>query len=244
VHSERPQDRHPPRQTTITRAMSSNIRSDAVKNDNTILCYGDSNTWGYSPATQDRYARDERWTGVLRQKLGDGYVVIEEGLNGRTTVWDDPIEDYRNGKEYLIPCLRSHKPIDLVVIMLGTNDLKARFPVPAFDIAAGAGALVDIVAKSETGPANGAPKVLLVAPPPIKELSGFAEMFEGGAETSTMLSRHFRLVAEERGCALLDAAKVIVSSDLDGIHLDLAEHRKLGMAIAGRVRQMIESPTL
>jgi lysophospholipase L1-like esterase len=211
-----------------------------VKHDKTILCYGDSNTWGYNPATQDRYAREERWAGVLQQKLGDGYVVIEEGLCGRTTVWDDPIEDYRNGKEYLIPCLRSHKPIDLVVIMLGTNDLKARFPMPACDIAAGAGVLVDIVAKSETGPSNGAPEVLLVAPPPIAELSGFAEMFEGGSVKSTMLSRHFRLVAEERGCALLDAAEVIASSELDGIHLDLAEHRKLGIAIASRVKQMLE----
>ena len=213
-----------------------------MPHEKTILCYGDSNTWGYNPATQDRYARDERWTGVLRQALGEGYFVIEEGLNGRTTVWDDPIEDYRNGKEYLIPCLRSHRPIDLVVIMLGTNDLKARFSLPACDIAAGAGVLVDIVAKSETGPSNGAPLVLLIAPPPIAELSGSADMFEGGGVKSTMLSRHFRLVAEERGCALLDAAEVITSSDVDGIHLDAAEHRKLGSAIADRVKQMIESP--
>ena len=210
-----------------------------MKHEKIILCYGDSNTWGYNPATQDRYARGERWTGVLQQALGEGYVVIEEGLNGRTTVWDDPIEDYRNGKEYLIPCLGSHKPIDLVIIMLGTNDLKARFPIPACDIAAGAGVLVDIVAKSETGPSNGAPLVLLIAPPPIIELNGVAERFAGGSVKSTMLSRHFRLVAEERGCALLDAAEVITSSDVDGIHLDLAEHRKLGFAIAARVKQMI-----
>ena len=210
--------------------------------EKTVLCYGDSNTWGYNPATQKRYARDERWPGVLQQELGEGYLVIAEGLNGRTTVWDDPIEEYRNGKEYLLPCLRSHMPVDLVVIMLGTNDLKARFSVPACDVAAGAGALVDIVAKSETGPRDGAPQVLLVAPPPIKEVSGFGDMFKGGAETSATLSGHFRLVAEERGCALLDAAEVISSSDLDGIHLDRAEQRKLGMAIAGRVREMIESP--
>ena len=179
---------------------------------------------------------------MLQQKLGDGHVVIEEGLCGRTTVWDDPIEDYRNGKEYLIPCLRSHKPIDLVVIMLGTNDLKARFSLPACDIAAGAGVLVDIVAKSETGPSDGTPEVLLVAPPPIAELGSSTEMFAGGSVKSATLSRHFRLVAGERGCALLDAAEVITSSDVDGIHLDAAEHRKLGSAIADRVKQMIESP--
>ena len=205
----------------------------------TVLCFGDSNTWGYNPATQDRYPLEERWPSVLQQHLGDGYLVIPEGLNGRTTVWDDPIEGYKNGKEYLIPCLETHKPIDLVIIMLGTNDLKMRFSVPACDVAAGAGVLVDIVAKSETGPRGGAPQVLLIAPPPIAKLSEFAEMFEGGAAKSKALSRHFRLVAKERGCALLDASEVIVSSDVDGIHLDLSEHRKLGRAVAVRVRKMV-----
>lgn len=206
----------------------------------TILCYGDSNTWGYNPATQERYAREVRWTGVLRRLLGMGYLIIEEGLNGRTTVWDDPIEGYKNGKEYLIPCLETHKPIDLVVIMLGTNDLKMRFSAPACDIATGAGVLVDIVAKSETGPGDSAPQVLLVAPPPIGKLSEFAEMFEGGTAKSRMLSRNFHLVAEEHGCALLDASGIIVSSDVDGIHFDLSEHRKLGEAVAAGVRQMLE----
>ena len=208
--------------------------------EKTVLCYGDSNTWGYDPATQERYPRDERWTGVLRRELGEGYLVIEEGLNGRTTVWDDPIEGYKNGKEYLIPCLETHKPIDLVVIMLGTNDLKMRFSVPACDVAAGAGALVDIVAKSETGPGDSAPLVLLIAPPPFARLTEFAETFEGGAAKSKMLSHHFRLVAEERGCALLDASEVIISSDVDGIHFDLSEHRKLGEAVAARVRQILK----
>lgn len=208
--------------------------------EKTILCYGDSNTWGWNPATQTRYARHERWPGVLRQELGKGYLILEEGLNGRTTVWDDPIEGYKNGKEYLIPCLETHKPIDLVIIMLGTNDLKTRFSAPACDIAAGAGVLADIVAKSETGPGDSAPQVLLIAPPSIAELSEFAEMFEGGTAKSRMLSRNFQLVAEECGCALLDASEVIVSSDVDGIHFDLSEHRKLGKAVSARVRQMLE----
>ena len=92
-----------------------------------ILCYGDSNTWGYDPATQERFDRATRWTGVLRTTLGDGYEILEEGLNGRTTVWDDPIEGYKNGHTYLVPCLETHRPVDLVVLMLGTNDLKKRF---------------------------------------------------------------------------------------------------------------------
>jgi len=112
----------------------------------TILCYGDSNTWGYNPATGGRFSRDKRWTRVLVQELVDGYYVIEEGLNGRTTALSDPIEGpHKNGKEYLVPCLESHQPLDLVTIMLGTNDLKKRFSLSAFDIANGAGVLVDIV---------------------------------------------------------------------------------------------------
>ncbi len=107
----------------------------------TILCYGDSNTHGFNPATQGRFSLSERWTGVLMRELGSDYHVIEEGLGGRTTVWDDPIMESRNGRDYLLPCLWSHKPLDLVIIMLGTNDLKDRFSLTPFDIAAGAGAL-------------------------------------------------------------------------------------------------------
>jgi lysophospholipase L1-like esterase len=206
----------------------------------TILCYGDSNTWGYAPATAERYSRDTRWTGVLRQELGDGYFIIEEGLNGRTTVWDDPIEGYKNGKEYLIPCLQSHKPIDLVIIMLGTNDLKMRFSVPAYDIANGAGVLVDTVQKSDAGPDEGSPKVLLVAPPPVAKLTEFAEMFEGADAKSRRFSEHYRRVAEEYECEFLDALEVIVSSDIDGIHFEIGEHQKLGKVVAGIVRRILK----
>ncbi len=150
----------------------------------TVLCYGDSNTWGYDPATQTRYPRDVRWPGVLRKELGDDYLVIEEGLNGRTTVWDDPIELDKNGATYLRPCIQTHKPLDLVIIMLGTNDLKTRFSLPAYDIASGAGVLVDIVMKSDAGIDSSAPDVLLIAPPQAVELTSFAEMFENAVEKS------------------------------------------------------------
>jgi lysophospholipase L1-like esterase len=205
----------------------------------TILCYGDSNTWGYNPSAGGRYARDQRWPGVLRTELGEGYLIIEEGLNGRTTVWDDPIEGYKNGKEYLIPCLETHKPLDLVIILLGTNDLKVRFSVSAFDIANGAGVLVDVVQKSATGPGDRAPQVLLLAPPPVAKLTGFAEMFEGAEAKSRRFAEHYARVAQERGCAFLDTGQVIVSSDLDGIHLEASEQRKLGMAVAAPVREIL-----
>jgi lysophospholipase L1-like esterase len=123
--------------------------------------------------------------------------------------------------------------------MLGTNDLKVRFSVSAYDIANGAGALVQIVQKSETDPGGGAPQVLLLAPPPVAKLTGFAEMFEGAEAKSRRFAEHYARVAQERGCAFLDTGQVIVSSDLDGIHLEASEHKKLGRAVASLVRSMI-----
>jgi lysophospholipase L1-like esterase len=149
------------------------------------------------------------------------------------------VQGFSDGKEYLIPCLETHKPVDLVVIMLGTNDLKVRFSVSAFDIASGAGVLVDVVQKSAAGPGDRAPQVLLLAPPPVARLSDFAEMFEGAELKSVRFAAHYRRVAQERGCAFLDTAPVIVSSDLDGIHFEAGEHARLGRAVAGKVREIV-----
>jgi lysophospholipase L1-like esterase len=205
-----------------------------------IMCYGDSNTWGCSPESWQRFPRDVRWTGVLQRSLGNGYVVIEEGQGGRTTVWDDPVEGgHKNGKSYLIPCLESHKPLDLVILMLGTNDLKKRFSVNAFDIAMGAGSLLEVIAASGAGRDGGRPKTLLLAPPPLGRLSALAEMFEGGAEKSVLLGARLRTVAAERGAAFLDASEIIRSSDIDGVHLEEDEHRKLGQAVARMVKQIL-----
>ncbi len=204
-----------------------------------ILCYGDSNTWGYSAHSGERFPRDVRWTGVLRDELGDGYEIIEEGLNGRTIVWDDPIEGYKNGKTYLIPCLESHQPTDLVVIMLGTNELKMRFSLSAYDIAEGVRVLVDIVQKSEAGRDGGPPKLLLMAPPPIAKLTEFAEMFEGAEAKSKKFAEHYRRIAEEQECEFFDTSEVIISSDIDGIHFEAGEHQKLGKAVAELARKIL-----
>lgn len=211
----------------------------------TIVCYGDSNTWGAIPlqslAITERYGRHERWTGVLQRELGPAYEIIAEGCNGRTTVWDDPIEGPKNGKEYLAPCLDSHSPIDLVVIMLGTNDLKVRFSVPATDIAFSAGVLVDIVQRHPVQ-VTGAPQpqVLLIAPPPLHpDLPDFfQDMLAGGYEKSLRFSELYRNVAEQFGCAFLDAGEIIQSSPADGIHFDQPELEKLGLAVAAAVRQI------
>lgn len=205
----------------------------------TILCFGDSNTWGYDAQTQDRFPADKRWPGVLAQELGPSFRVIEEGLNGRTTVWDDPIEGYKNGKEYLIPCLASHAPIDLIAIMLGTNDLKRRFSVSAYDIAQSVGVLLEVVRKSLAGPQGRSPQVLLIAPPVVGRLTEFAEMFgDDAVERSKQFGRYYRQIADQYGVHFLDAAQVIVSSELDGIHFDGDQHQKLGQAVAARVRKI------
>lgn len=206
----------------------------------TVLCYGDSNTWGSDPETGERFAPGVRWPGVLRGALGEGYWVIEEGLGGRTTVRDDPIEGaHKNGRAYLRACLESHKPIDLVTIMLGTNDLKARFAASASDIAQGAASLAEMALRSGCGPEGGAPMVVLISPPALGRLTDMAEMFEGAGEKALLFPGHYRRFAEQYGCGFLDASGIIVSSDLDGIHLEAEEHRKLGETVAERVRSAL-----
>ena len=207
----------------------------------TILCYGDSLTWGYDPATCKRIAIDKRWPGVLRNDLDENYFVIEEGLNGRTTLWDDPLHGgYKNGMKYIIPCLASHRPVDLVILFLGTNDLKTRFSLSAAEIARSIRVLVDLILKSEAGPHENAPKLLLVAPPPITELSNFAEEFESGKAKSHLLSKYYGQVAEEYNIHFLDTSEVVITSELDGIHLDVDEHIKLGHVMADIVRKIMK----
>ena len=206
----------------------------------TVLCYGDSNTWGSAPGTGERFGGDERWPGVLRLRLGVGYWVVEEGLGGRTTVWDDPIEGaHKNGRTYLRACLESHKPLDLVAIMLGTNDLKARFRASASDIAQGAAALGSEALRSGCGIDGGPPRVLLVSPPAVGPLTEMAEMLEGAEEKSRRFPEHYRRFADQYGLDFLDAGEFAVSSGEDGIHLEAGEHRKLGEAVAGRVEEIL-----
>jgi lysophospholipase L1-like esterase len=211
----------------------------------TVLCYGDSNTWGAAtvPRPDDRYAPDERWPGVLRGALGNDWLVIEEGLSGRTTVHPDPVEGrWLDGAAYLLPCLRSHRPLDAVIVKLGTNDLKMRFNVPAGDIAAGVGVLLAIIAKSECGKNGGAPRMLVVCPAPIldhhNERLDLTEMFSGGYEKSLRLAPLVQAVAEANAAAFLDAGAIIKSSAHDGIHLDPEAHAVLGQAVAEAVKRL------
>jgi lysophospholipase L1-like esterase len=204
-----------------------------------ILLYGDSNTWGYDPATGDRFGEEVRWPGICARALGDGYRVVEEGLNGRTTVYDDPVLEYRNGKAYLRPCLESHRPLDLVAIMLGTNDLHASFGLSASEIASGAGELARIALTSAAGPGGGASAVLLIAPPMVRPLPEDEELLAGAEEKSRGFPTRYRRVAEQRGCAFLDAGEFAEPSEVDGVHLDAGAHRALGGAVAERIRELL-----
>ena len=205
-----------------------------------ILAFGDSNTWGYDPAGGVRFAPEVRWTGVMAAALGPGHRVIEEGLNGRTTVFVDPIEPDRRGADYLPPCLRSHAPVDLLIIALGGNDMKARFNVSAAEIASGAERLVIMAQAEGVGPNGLAPRLLLVAPPPLARLTGLADMFRGAEPKSRELAARYAEVAERRGIGFVDAGQFIRCSDLDGIHYEAAEHARLGHALAEAVRMVLE----
>ena len=167
----------------------------------TILCYGDSNTYGFVPETGRRYPKDVRYTGRLQMLLGDGYTVIEEGCNGRTTIHDDPLEGWKNGLDYLKPCLNSHKPIDIVILMLGSNDLKATFRLNAREIALGAGQLVKVIREFTMEKQGFIPQIVLISPPEIGlgiTSSPFYGAFDEGAiEVSRQFPEHYKEVAEE-----------------------------------------------
>jgi lysophospholipase L1-like esterase len=206
-----------------------------------IVCFGDSNTYGYDVASGGRYPKTIRWPGVLGAELGPDHEVIEEGLNGRTTIWDDPYLDGRNGRTHLLPCLRSHAPIDVVVIMLGTNDLKTIFGRTAAEIASGAGALVELALLSGTGSAGGRPRVLLVAPPILggrtatSELWGFGE----ARSRSQQFASLYRTASDLAAVAFLDAGPVAEVDPADGVHLTAAGHARLGRAVAAAVRDLL-----
>ncbi len=212
----------------------------------TILCFGDSNTWGYDPASYGapfpaRHPLDKRWTGVLARELGDDYRVLEEGQNGRMTVHHDPFNAARRGLDYLPACLESHKPIDVVVMMLGSNDLKTFLNLPPIEVANGAAVLARLILSSTSGPRNQAPKLFLVCPPAIADTSHLPEidarLFDG-LNRSRELPRHYEALAASLGCAYLNSQDVTNPSTLDGVHLEASEHAKLGLAIAAVVRTL------
>ncbi|WP_210294298.1 SGNH/GDSL hydrolase family protein [Rhizobium sp. BK060] len=204
------------------------------------MCFGDSNTYGAVPSLArqggQRFSYDRRWPGLLARALGPSWDIIEEGHPGRTTVHDDPIEGAnKNGLKALSICLESHIPLDLVVLMLGTNDLKHRFSVTAGDIADGIECLVRSIKASQAGNGGASPAILVVAPSPIAEIGRFGEMFTGGAAKSQRLGALIRDAAQRNDVHFMDAGELVESSAIDGIHLDSDAHRVLAGAIATKI---------
>lgn len=211
-----------------------------------ILCYGDSNTYGMNPADGQRYDYNIRWTGILQNLLGSEYRVIEEGLNSRTTVLDDPYGVLRNGKTYFTPCIESHYPLDLIIIMLGSNDMKERYHVPACDIAKGAGILAKMALDitKEKSLTSIPAKVLLVSPMHISKAivtSGMGESFGNmrSCEISRQLASKYEEVSKSLGIEFMDAGKVTESSEIDGLHLSEDGHKALGEAFAKRCLEIL-----
>ncbi|MEO8477679.1 MAG: GDSL-type esterase/lipase family protein [Actinomycetota bacterium] len=204
-----------------------------------VLCYGDSNTWGYAASTQARLTRWERWPGVLQQALGDEVHVVEEGLNGRTTVFEVPYEPGRNGLTHLPVSLQTHAPLDLVVISLGTNDLFVS-GVNAFHAAHGAMKLAEIALGSKCGPNDATPQVLVLVPPPFLPLGIWEPDAPQGLVESQRFAEHFATMAVEYGgVSLLQLGAHIASSPIDGIHFERADHRVIGEVVAACVRPML-----
>ena len=207
----------------------------------TILCFGDSNTHGTKPMpTLDgagRFGHEARWPSVMARALGHDFDVIAEGHPGRTTVHDDPMEgEYRNGLRVLPALLESHKPLDLVILKLGTNDLKNCFHVSAADIAFFLDRLIRLTRASGAGPDGSSPDVLVIAPPPILEAGCLAEMFAGGAAKSQDLSSAIQAMTARMGAAFFDAGTIIAVSPVDGIHYEAESQMTLGLAMAKVLR--------
>ncbi|MEL7115525.1 MAG: SGNH/GDSL hydrolase family protein [Pseudomonadota bacterium] len=213
--------------------------------DKTILCFGDSNTHGTTALAHmddiDRFPKDVRWPNVMGRILGEGFDVIEEGHPGRNAAFDDPVEgEHKNGLRILPALLQSHKPLDLLIVMLGTNDLKARFNVPPLDIALALERLA--VANQTYGmSADGSPpKLLYIAPVPIEETGFLGEMFAGGAAKSRALPAYLKVIAERTGSAFLDLTGVAEVDMIDGIHLTAEGQAAVGRAIASKVKELFE----
>ena len=201
-----------------------------------ILVYSDSLSWGIVPTTRKRLHFEQRWPGAMEMALcssGQKVRVVEDCLNGRRTVWDDPFKPGRNGLVGLAQRIEIHSPLELVVLMLGTNDFQSMHEYNAWHSSQGIGALVSAIRSAPIEPGMPVPQILVVAPPAIRTPKGPIEpKFAGGETKCVGLSDAYRLVCEEVGCHFFDAGGVITSSNVDGVHLDLEQHLVLGHAVA------------
>ncbi len=207
-----------------------------------ILCFGDSNTFGTNPSG-GRWPLYQRWTGILQKYLGDEYHIIEEGCGGRTTVVEDFLELDKNGRKYLPVALRSHRPLDMVIIMLGTNDMKQRFHLLPVDIAYGAAELGTMVERYDYGLGYKIPRVLLVSPIELGdgiENSIFTGFSSSAVSVSKQLPYYFEKQAKAHGWLYLDAAKVAKPSKKDMLHMEKEDHILLAETLGKMIKEFYE----
>ena len=209
-----------------------------------ILCFGDSNTWGYDPATKTRFPRDTRWTGLLQKYLGNDYYIVEEGLNGRTTNVDEK-EEYnlgyfrknRSSLDLLPAIIESHYPLDLIVVMLGTNDLKSNFNRSANQIAEDMKLVCQTIINNECFNSK---SLLLVSPTHIEENSDIIlDSFINTNKKAMALAPLYENISKELGVEFLDASKIVKTNTIDGIHWDANQHNDFALFIAQYIKSKI-----
>ena len=210
-------------------------------NKKKVVCFGDSNTWGYNAETDGRFDDDVRWTGVLSNELGNEYSVVEEGLNGRTTVFEDPLNEGLSGIKHLFPTIMSQSPIDLLIIMLGTNDTKQRFSASPQNIADGVDRLIKKAVISNVWRKE--PKILIIAPIIIDEKC-YSSHVAGGmgalcVEKSQALPALMMKCAQMNNCEFMDCNDYSKVNEIDYMHLDAESHKVFGKAVAEKVKQIL-----
>jgi lysophospholipase L1-like esterase len=207
-----------------------------------ILCYGDSNTWGWVPSSMgtERFNVIERWPGILQGLLGEEYEVIEEGLGGRTTMFDDPRPDFpqRNGLKTLPIILETHLPLDFVILMLGTTDTKEMMNLSSEKIAEGMHNLIKTIKNYKVLKGSSSPKIIVIVPPIVKEDAVFAsKLFKGGTAKGTELIKLYRHVADIEKVIFLDPTNEIKVDENEGVHIDAKNHKKLAKLIYEKIKE-------
>lgn len=208
-----------------------------------LFVYGDSMSWGIVPGSRRRLPFEARWPGVLEGALnqrGLAVRVTEDCLNGRRTVWEDPFKAGRNGRQGIEQRIEAQSPLDLVIVLLGTNDFQATHQNLAWHSAQGVAAVVAAIRQAPIEPGMSVPPILIVAPPPVSVPSGLmAEKFAGAPEKSRGAADAYRQASVETGCLFFDAGTVSRTSPVDGVHLDAADHQQLGLALAPAVETIL-----
>ena len=210
-----------------------------------ILVYADSLSWGIIPNTRERFRFDQRWPGVMEielTRLGESVRVIEDCLNGRRTVWEDPFKPGRNGIVGIEQRIEVNSPLSLVILFLGTNDFQSMHQHNAWHSAQGVGAIVTAIRRAPIEPGMPIPEILVVAPPPLQMAKGaIAPKFENADEQAKGLAAAMEQVAKEFNCPFFDAGSVTATSKVDGVHLDAEQHLALGKALAERLRPLLSN---